>query len=264
MIKFVSSANITGLSRFRAAGKSFMLEFLPFYFNLFNCSGAPNGTVLISPAGLVVTQPQPHPQLVSLPPSHTWSGQHQPQGGAPTPPSFGQREAPPPPSFSQHDDRDRERYDDDEGRRHRRDRSRERRKKSRRDRSRSKSWSRDRDRRYRSRSRSRGRDDYRDRSRRSPRRDRDRSPRSRHRGESPGSDTEDWRTSSGNKQDDKVGKLAEWVESWQAQDLGPAAVGLNEIHSTIAEKLAQELQRRNAPVRTCTHESNSVLWRTPP
>ena len=68
----------------------------------------------------------------------------------------------------------------------------------------------------------------------------------------------------GQQQDAKVLELAGLVESWLDKDLGPVAVGVNETHSTIVERLAQELKRRNVPVRTYTHESNSVLWRTPP
>ena len=141
-----------------------------------NAAGS-NGAVLLPPGTLMVSQAQP--QMMSLPPSHTWSGSSE----QPPPP-------PAPPSYSQHDDRDRETYEGD--RRDRRNRSRERRKKSRRSRSRSRSRSWSRSERRRSRSRSRGRDDYRDRRGR----DRERSPR-RYRGDSPPSE-DDWKTSSPN------------------------------------------------------------------
>ena len=65
------------------------------------------------------------------------------------------------------------------------------------------------------------------------------------------------------KQGAKVAELAGWVESWLAKDLGPAAVGLNEIHKTIADKLEQVLLQRKVSVQKLTHETNSVLWRTP-
>ena len=45
---------------------------------------------------------------------------------------------------------------------------------------------------------------------------------------------------------------------------GPAVVGLNETHPDIAEKLVNELRRKKVDVEIATHESNSVLWRTPP
>ena len=41
-------------------------------------------------------------------------------------------------------------------------------------------------------------------------------------------------------------------------------VGINEIHPDIAEKLVKELRRKEVDVDIATHESNSVLWRTPP
>ena len=159
--------------------------------------------MLLPPGTLVMSQPAAGPQLVSLPPSHTWSGA---PGPGQLPP------APPPPQYSGQDleaAREREQWDEQ---RRRRDRSRERRHRRQRSRSRSRSQepeSRDRRRRRdRSRSWSRGRDpeeDYREpsreRSRWSPRRsrDRDRSPGSRRfRAESPGSETEDWRAVPGN------------------------------------------------------------------
>jgi len=174
-------------------------------------SGTPSGTMLlpgVQAGTLVVTQPGPaQNHMLSLPPSHTWSGN---TGSGQAPP------APPAPNYNQHDDRnynqhddrDREKYEDGDRRKsdrsswrdrsRSRDRDRDRRKKSRRDRSRDRSRSRER-RRHRSRSRGRDRDDHhrddhRDRHRR---RERDRSPVYKNRGDSPGSD-DDWRTSPGN------------------------------------------------------------------
>ena len=59
-------------------------------------------------------------------------------------------------------------------------------------------------------------------------------------------------------------KLADIVMSW-LNGPGAAAVALNEIHSTIAEKLLRELQQK-APamnIQKATSYSNSLLWRAP-
>ena len=63
-------------------------------------------------------------------------------------------------------------------------------------------------------------------------------------------------------QDDKVVELAARVQEWLEN--GPAVVGLNEIHPDIAEKLVNELRRKKVDMDIATHDSNSVLWRTPP
>ena len=64
-------------------------------------------------------------------------------------------------------------------------------------------------------------------------------------------------------QDSKVEKLAAFVKEWLEE--GPVVVGLNEIHHDIAEKLVMELRKNNkVDVEIATHETNCVLWRTPP
>ena len=71
--------------------------------------------MLLPPGTLVMSQPAAGPQLVSLPPSHTWSGA---PGPGQLPP------APPPPQYSGQDleaAREREQWDEQ---RRRRDRSR--------------------------------------------------------------------------------------------------------------------------------------------
>ena len=62
----------------------------------------------------------------------------------------------------------------------------------------------------------------------------------------------------------KVARLAEIIMEWLAGS-GAAAVALNEIHSTIAEKVLRELQQ-NAPamkIQKATSNSNTLLWRAP-
>ena len=62
----------------------------------------------------------------------------------------------------------------------------------------------------------------------------------------------------------KVAQLAEIIMEWLAGS-GAAAVALNEIHSTIAEKVLRVLQQ-NAPamkIQKATSYSNSLLWRAP-
>ena len=57
-----------------------------------------------------------------------------------------------------------------------------------------------------------------------------------------------------------AGTIMEWLEG-----PGAAAVALNEIHSTIAEKVLRELQQK-APamnIQKATSYSNSLLWRAP-
>ena len=57
-----------------------------------------------------------------------------------------------------------------------------------------------------------------------------------------------------------AGIIMEWLEG-----PGAAAVALNEIHSTIAEKVLRELQQK-APamnIQKATSYSNSLLWRAP-
>ena len=61
-------------------------------------------------------------------------------------------------------------------------------------------------------------------------------------------------------QDEKVAKLAEYVMRWLEE--GPAAVGLNEIHSSIAQKLEQRLALK-FNVGIFSDDSNSLLWRSP-
>ena len=63
-----------------------------------------------------------------------------------------------------------------------------------------------------------------------------------------------------------------WMLAWLASIIlrwlegpGAAAVALNEIHSTIAEKVLRELQQQ-APamkIQKATSYSNSLLWRAP-
>ena len=62
----------------------------------------------------------------------------------------------------------------------------------------------------------------------------------------------------------QVARLAEIIMEWLAGS-GAAAVALNEIHSTIAEKVLRELQQK-APamnIQKATSYSNSLLWRAP-
>ena len=57
-----------------------------------------------------------------------------------------------------------------------------------------------------------------------------------------------------------AGIIMKWLEG-----PGAAAVALNEIHSTIAEKVLRVLQQ-NAPamkIQKATSYSNSLLWRAP-
>ena len=51
----------------------------------------------------------------------------------------------------------------------------------------------------------------------------------------------------------------DFAELAQLED-GPAVVGLNEIAPTIAQKVVEKLELE---VDIVTHDSNSVLWRTP-
>ena len=61
----------------------------------------------------------------------------------------------------------------------------------------------------------------------------------------------------------KVQELADHVSTWLHEGL--AVVGINEIHPVIAVKLVNDLLfRKNVDVGIATHETNSVLWRTPP
>ena len=63
-----------------------------------------------------------------------------------------------------------------------------------------------------------------------------------------------------NSQDAKVAMLAGFVEEWL--DDGLAVVGLNEIHSIIAQKLEQALAPKfNAGIYS--DGTNSLLWRLP-
>ena len=64
----------------------------------------------------------------------------------------------------------------------------------------------------------------------------------------------------GRMQDEKVAELARYVEQWLQLEDGPAVVGLNEIAPTIAQKVVEKLELE---VDIVTHDSNSVLWRTP-
>ena len=61
-------------------------------------------------------------------------------------------------------------------------------------------------------------------------------------------------------QDEKVAKLAGYVEKWLEEDL--AVVGLNEIDPTIAEKLKRALAQK-VNVGMVIHETNSLVWRLP-
>ena len=62
-------------------------------------------------------------------------------------------------------------------------------------------------------------------------------------------------------QESKVAELAGHVHKW-LQD-GPAVVGINEIHPTIARYLVQCLQAHHGlAVGIATNDSNSLLWRT--
>ncbi len=62
----------------------------------------------------------------------------------------------------------------------------------------------------------------------------------------------------GKSQDNMVAELAGHVEKWLEE--GPAVVGLNEIHPSIAMKLGHMLALK-VDVGIATHESNSLLWR---
>jgi len=61
-------------------------------------------------------------------------------------------------------------------------------------------------------------------------------------------------------QDAKVAMLAGFVEEWL--DDGLAVVGLNEIHSSIAQKLEQALAPK-FNVGIYSDGTNSLLWRLP-
>ena len=67
-------------------------------------------------------------------------------------------------------------------------------------------------------------------------------------------------TAFGRMQDEKVAELARYVEQWLQLEDGPAVVGLNEVAPTIAQKVVEKLELE---VGIATHDSNSVLWRTP-
>ena len=60
--------------------------------------------------------------------------------------------------------------------------------------------------------------------------------------------------------DEKVAKLAGHVETWLEEGL--AAVGLNEIHPSIAEKVKRALEEK-VNVGIYMHETNSLVWRIP-
>ena len=65
-------------------------------------------------------------------------------------------------------------------------------------------------------------------------------------------------------QGSQVARLAGIIMEW-LEGPGAAAVALNEIHSTIAEKVLRELQQK-APamnIQKATSYSNSLLWRAP-
>ena len=65
-------------------------------------------------------------------------------------------------------------------------------------------------------------------------------------------------------QGSQVAKLAGIIMKW-LEGPGAAAVALNEVHSTIAEKVLRELQQK-APamnIQKATSYSNSLLWRAP-
>ena len=65
-------------------------------------------------------------------------------------------------------------------------------------------------------------------------------------------------------QSKKVARLADIIMKW-LEAPGAAAVALNEIQSTIAEKVWRELQQK-APahdIQKATSFSNSLLWRGP-
>ena len=60
-----------------------------------------------------------------------------------------------------------------------------------------------------------------------------------------------------------VARLARHVLGW-LDGPGAAVVGLNEIHSTIAEKLKLKLvQLMMVRIQIATCESNSLVWRAP-
>ena len=63
-----------------------------------------------------------------------------------------------------------------------------------------------------------------------------------------------------NSQDAKVAMLAGFVEEWLDDEL--AVVGLNEIHSSIAQKLEQALAPK-FNVGIYSDGTNSLLWRLP-
>ena len=58
------------------------------------------------------------------------------------------------------------------------------------------------------------------------------------------------------EQDEKVAELAGHVKQWLKE--GPAVVGLNEIHPSIAQKLVDELQQQQLNVGIATDDSNSL------
>ena len=59
------------------------------------------------------------------------------------------------------------------------------------------------------------------------------------------------------KQDDNLEELAGHVQRW----LEDGVVGLNEIHSSLVQKLVKKLEERRLDVGSATSDSNSLLWR---
>jgi hypothetical protein len=60
----------------------------------------------------------------------------------------------------------------------------------------------------------------------------------------------------GLEQDAKVQQLADWLTQWL--NGGAAVVGINELHPTIAKKLAARLGAFHAGI--ATDETNSLVW----
>ena len=67
----------------------------------------------------------------------------------------------------------------------------------------------------------------------------------------------------GKRQQQKVQELAGSVQRWLIEGDGPAVVGLNEIHPSIADKVEDELHMLGLGVQKATNDSDALFWRPP-
>ena len=67
----------------------------------------------------------------------------------------------------------------------------------------------------------------------------------------------------GKNQTSKVIQLADTVSRWLREAPGPAVVGLNEIHSKIADHVQNQLHLQECYVMKATHGSDSLFWSPP-